>query len=188
MARTTGISHGPSECRLRDNEIPARGVRSTCEELPAPPRRRVFVRPVTRTLLSVRLPKQETGTGMDMLRPQDASATTTACDFGLLDSSTQRDTPTTTRKPLLLFELAGLLLLRLAARQLAGLLFNDPPRNTRAPGHHVPAAFTRRARSSRPNSNCELKACSKSRAGKMLNAWAVRSDCSAASPVRGDRQ
>jgi hypothetical protein len=49
---------------------------------------------------------------MDLLRPQDASATATACDFGLLDSSAQRDEATTTRNPLLEFELPGLLAFR----------------------------------------------------------------------------
>ena len=38
---------------------------------------------------------------------------------------------TTTRKPLLLLRLSGLFLLRLAARQFLGLLFHEPPRNTR---------------------------------------------------------
>ena len=41
------------------------------------------------------------------------------------------DTPTTTRNPLLLLRLSGLLLLRLADRQFVGLLFHEPPRNTR---------------------------------------------------------
>jgi hypothetical protein len=80
---------------------------------------------------------------MDVLRSQDASATTTACDFGLLDSSAHGTAPAPTRNPLLLFELDGLLLLRLAARALAGLLLNDPPRNTRPPELHVSAAFAR---------------------------------------------
>jgi hypothetical protein len=80
---------------------------------------------------------------MDLLGPRDASNTAAARGFWLLDSSAQRSTPTATRKPLLLFELDGLLLLRLAHRSLPGLLLNDPPRNTRAPGHHVPAAFAR---------------------------------------------
>lgn len=35
------------------------------------------------------------------------------------------------RKPLLLFLLSGVLLLRLAQRRLAGLLFHEPPRKTR---------------------------------------------------------
>lgn len=35
------------------------------------------------------------------------------------------------RKPTLLLRLSGLLLLRLAARTFCGLLFHDPPRNTR---------------------------------------------------------
>lgn len=36
------------------------------------------------------------------------------------------------RKPLLLFSLEGLFLLRLAARRLFSLLFHEPPRTTRA--------------------------------------------------------
>jgi hypothetical protein len=36
------------------------------------------------------------------------------------------------RKPLLLFRLVGLFLLRLAERSLLGLLFQEPPRRTRA--------------------------------------------------------
>lgn len=35
------------------------------------------------------------------------------------------------RKPMLLFLLSGLFLLRLAARTFCGLLFQDPPRKTR---------------------------------------------------------
>jgi len=42
------------------------------------------------------------------------------------------DEPTTTRKPMLLFQLSGLLLLRTAPRALLSLLFHDPPRNTQA--------------------------------------------------------
>jgi hypothetical protein len=80
---------------------------------------------------------------MDVLRPQDASATATACDFGPLDSSAHGTAPAPTRNPLLLFELAGLLLLRLAARALAGLLLNDPPRDTRPPELDVSVAFAR---------------------------------------------
>ncbi len=37
------------------------------------------------------------------------------------------------RKPLLLFRLSGLFLLRFAERTLLGLLFHEPPRNTRSP-------------------------------------------------------
>jgi len=37
----------------------------------------------------------------------------------------------TTRKPMLLLRLSGLFLLRLEARALSGLLFQEPPRNTR---------------------------------------------------------
>ena len=37
----------------------------------------------------------------------------------------------TTRKPLLLFRLSGVFLLRLAERVFLGLLFQEPPRNTR---------------------------------------------------------
>jgi len=44
---------------------------------------------------------------------------------------------TTTRKPLLLFRLSGVFLLRLAERQFVGLLFHDPPRSTRR--HFGPA-------------------------------------------------
>ena len=40
--------------------------------------------------------------------------------------------PTTTRAPMLLFLLSGSFLLRLAERQLFGLLFHDPPRSTNA--------------------------------------------------------
>ena len=36
-----------------------------------------------------------------------------------------------TRKPMLLFRLSGLFLLRFADRALSGLLFQDPPRSTR---------------------------------------------------------
>jgi len=39
--------------------------------------------------------------------------------------------PATQRNPLLLLRLSGVLLLRLAERQLFGLLFQLPPRNTR---------------------------------------------------------
>jgi hypothetical protein len=39
---------------------------------------------------------------------------------------------TTTRKPLLLLRLSGVFLLRFAERQFLGLLFQEPPRNTRA--------------------------------------------------------
>jgi hypothetical protein len=36
-----------------------------------------------------------------------------------------------TRKPLLSLQFVGVLLLRFVARQLASLLFHEPPRNTR---------------------------------------------------------
>jgi len=38
------------------------------------------------------------------------------------------------RKPMLLFRLSGLFLLRLALRTLLGLLFHEPPRSTLCPG------------------------------------------------------
>ena len=38
----------------------------------------------------------------------------------------------TTRNPLLLFRLSGVLLLRFAERQFSGLLFHEPPRSTRS--------------------------------------------------------
>ncbi len=41
---------------------------------------------------------------------------------------------TPNRKPILLFRLFGLLLLRTAARALSSLLFHDPPRITRSAG------------------------------------------------------
>jgi hypothetical protein len=41
------------------------------------------------------------------------------------------DATTHTRKPLLLFLLSGLFLLRIAARTFFSLLLNDPPRSTR---------------------------------------------------------
>jgi hypothetical protein len=157
----------PWESRYRLKEMPGRDVRPALAGLPTPPRRRVFTRRSTDIFVRV-LNRQETETGMDMLGSRDASATTTACDFGLLDSSAHGTAPAHTRKPLLLFEVDGLLLLRLAQRQLAGLLLNDPPRNTRAPGHHVPAAFARQAPNSLPSSTRALKAYSRSRAGKMF--------------------
>jgi hypothetical protein len=46
-----------------------------------------------------------------------------------MDYSTQRTH--TARKPLLLFVFVGSLLFRFADRQLTGLLFQEPPRNTR---------------------------------------------------------
>jgi len=55
---------------------------------------------------------------MDLLGSRDASVTAAARGFWLLDSSAQRSTPTATRKPLLLFELDGLLLLRRAQRHV----------------------------------------------------------------------
>ena len=43
-----------------------------------------------------------------------------------------------TRNPILLLRLSGLLLLRAAARALSGLLFQEPPRNTRASSQGTP--------------------------------------------------
>ena len=40
------------------------------------------------------------------------------------------------RKPILLFRFSELLLLRLAERQFSGLLFHEPPRNTRVTRTH----------------------------------------------------
>ncbi len=48
--------------------------------------------------------------------------------------------PRHTRKPMLLLRLSGLLLLRLAARQLFGLLLQEPPRNTRDRSQAAPQA------------------------------------------------
>jgi hypothetical protein len=57
-----------------------------------------------------------------------------------------------TRNPLLLFVFPGALLLRLAERQLDALLFQPPPRKTRAPSlaiaalsSHAGLALTRSA-------------------------------------------
>jgi hypothetical protein len=48
----------------------------------------------------------------------------------LLESA-RAETDTTTRNPLLLLRLSGVLLFRFAERQLVGLLFQLPPRKTR---------------------------------------------------------
>ena len=47
-----------------------------------------------------------------------------------------------TRKPMLLLRLSGSLLLRLAERALSALLFQDPPRNTRATSQGAPQNCT----------------------------------------------
>jgi len=44
------------------------------------------------------------------------------------------------RNPMLLLRLSGSLLLRLAARQFLGLLFQDPPRSTRDTSQGAPQA------------------------------------------------
>lgn len=44
----------------------------------------------------------------------------------------------TTRKPILLLRLSGWLLLRFDARRLSGLLFQEPPRNTRFSSQGTP--------------------------------------------------
>jgi hypothetical protein len=46
--------------------------------------------------------------------------------------SRMKNVDDTTRKPTLLFRLFGLFLLRMAQRALSGLLFQAPPRKTRA--------------------------------------------------------
>ena len=45
------------------------------------------------------------------------------------------------RKPLLLLRLSAVFLLRLAERTLAGLLFQEPPRNERRLMPHAPAKY-----------------------------------------------
>ena len=50
--------------------------------------------------------------------------------------------PLQTRNPMLLLRLSGSLLLRLAARQFLGLLFQDPPRSTRDTFQAAPQAET----------------------------------------------
>lgn len=65
-----------------------------------------------------------------------------------------------TRKPILLLRLSGLLLLRAAERALAASLFHDPPRSTRAQSQGTPQNGTLQeqyARHSRKRQNKRMR-------------------------------
>jgi len=49
------------------------------------------------------------------------------------------------RKPMLSLRLSGVFLLRLAARTLRGLLFQEPPRSDREPPRPAPGRYSTRA-------------------------------------------
>jgi hypothetical protein len=68
-----------------------------------------------------------------------------------------------TRKPILSLRLSGALLLRAAERALAGLLFQDPPRTTRATSQGTPQAET-----------CPPSMAARCRKGKKIASAATR--------------
>ena len=79
--------------------------------------------------------------------------------------------PTTTRAPMLLFLLSGSFLLRLAERQLFGLLFHDPPRSTNACPDS--AASERTTKRNHPPAHTDMLSSRKTMVSKKISAGAL---------------